>query len=116
VAMAERETLVSTEMPLAKSRISSAGPNPALPTTKPSLRNKMIPRMVNTLGVKTPAKVPRVPLGAGISRWLRGGLELLVFFIYEKVFLSRKYEIFKTRNLSFHFFGQHDIAGGIRQF
>ena len=63
--MAERETLVSTEMPLAKSRISSAGPNPALPTTKPSLRNKMIPKMVKTLGVKTPAKVPRVPPGAG---------------------------------------------------
>jgi hypothetical protein len=56
--MAEREMLVRTEMPLARSRIIRARPRPALPTTKPSRMNKMMPRMVKMLGVNTPAKVP----------------------------------------------------------
>jgi hypothetical protein len=65
VAMADRETLVNTDMPLASSRINRAWPRPALPTTNPNRKNNIIPRIVKILGVKTPAKVPRVPWGAG---------------------------------------------------
>ena len=59
--MAEREMLVRTEIVLARSRIRRASPSPALPTTNPILKNRMMPRMVRMLGVKTPAKVPSVP-------------------------------------------------------
>ena len=48
-------------MPFASSKIISALFSPALPTTNPSRKKKMIPRMVRILGVNTPAKVPNVP-------------------------------------------------------
>jgi len=41
--------------------IIKARARPALPTTYPSLRKRMIPSIVRILGVKTPPKVPRVP-------------------------------------------------------
>jgi hypothetical protein len=50
----------------------------------------MIPKMVKTLGVKTPAKVPRVPVGAGISRWLRAAFERELFSICQRDKTSRK--------------------------
>ncbi len=60
VAMAEREKLVRIEMRLARPMMTNARPRPALPTTYPSRKNRMIPRIVRMLGVKTPGKVPRV--------------------------------------------------------
>ncbi len=68
--MADSENEVSTDMPLAKARINSARPSPALPTTYPRRRKRMMPRMVRMLGVNTPAKVPSVPVGC----FLRFGL------------------------------------------
>ena len=62
VAIAESEMLVKTEMPVARASITSARANPALPTTKPSRRKRMMPRMVSTLGVNAPPKVPNPAL------------------------------------------------------
>jgi hypothetical protein len=56
--MADNETLVRTELALASASISNARVRPALPTTNPRRRKKMIPRMVKTLGVNTPPNVP----------------------------------------------------------
>ena len=55
------EKVVRMEMPFASSKIMRALLSPALPTTNPSRKKRMIPRMVRTLGVNTPAKVPSVP-------------------------------------------------------
>ena len=58
--------LVRTEIALAIKMMSSARPRPASPTTKPTLKKRMMPRMVRMLGVKTPEKVPR-PLGCACA-------------------------------------------------
>ena len=47
---------------MAMTMMSNALAIPDSPTTQPIRRNRMIPRMVRTLGVKTPAKVPKRPL------------------------------------------------------
>jgi hypothetical protein len=52
---------VSTEMALANPIMTRARAKPAFPTTHPSLKKSMIPRMVKTIGVKAPGKVPGVP-------------------------------------------------------
>jgi GNAT superfamily N-acetyltransferase len=62
--VADSERLVSTEMPFAGARITSARPRPASPTTKPRRRTRMMPRMVRMLGVNTKPNVPRVPVCA----------------------------------------------------
>ena len=43
---------------LASSTISTVSGRPTLPTTQPKRRYMMRPRMVSTLGVNTPRKVP----------------------------------------------------------
>ena len=61
--MADRDKAVRTEIALARAIMINARPRPALPTTYPSRRNRMIPRIVRMLGVNTPAKVPSFPAG-----------------------------------------------------
>ena len=58
--MAESESEVSSVMLLAMTRMIKACRSPALPTTQPVRRNMITPRMVSTLGVKTPPKVPNL--------------------------------------------------------
>jgi len=58
VAIADKEKVVRTEMPLARANMIRVRPRPALPTTKPKRRKRIIPRIVRILGVNTPAKVP----------------------------------------------------------
>jgi len=59
--MAASETLVSREMEVASARMARAPWSPPLPTTKPVRRNRIRPRIVRMLGVKTPPKVPSEP-------------------------------------------------------
>jgi hypothetical protein len=59
VATADNDIAVTIEIAPDSPIISNARPRPALPTTKPRRRNRMIPRIVRMLGVNTPAKVPR---------------------------------------------------------
>jgi hypothetical protein len=48
---------------LASSTTSSVTGRPRLPTTHPKRRYMMRPRIVSTLGVKTPRKVPNLRAG-----------------------------------------------------
>ena len=64
VAIADKDKLVRTEIAVARESIRIACPSPADPTTEPRRLKRMIPRIVRTLGVKTPLKVPRL----GFSR------------------------------------------------
>ena len=68
-------------MSVASVSIMSARPRPALPTTKPRRRNRMIPRMVRTLGVKTPPNVPN-PALRRTSRLPVGGCFLATVPLY----------------------------------
>ncbi len=60
VVIDDMERPVSAVMPTAIRMISQAPIRPALPTTQPSRRNMITPRMVSSVGVKTPAKVPNL--------------------------------------------------------
>ena len=66
VAIADREMLVSIDMAFGKASMISAFPNPALPTTNPSLMKSMMPNMVRMLGVKTPENVPNFPAAKNV--------------------------------------------------
>ena len=46
--------LVRTDISVARPSMNRAWGRPTLPTTKPRRRKKMMPRIVSTLGVKTP--------------------------------------------------------------
>ena len=61
VAMDDSESPVSSEIAFAMPMMMSAPVRPAWPTTQPVLRKRMMPRMVSTLGVNTPANVPKRP-------------------------------------------------------
>ena len=61
VEIADRENVVRMEMPLANSKIMRALFSPAPPTTNPSRKKRIMPRMVRMLGVNTPEKVPNSP-------------------------------------------------------
>jgi hypothetical protein len=63
--------VVRTEITLARPMIISARPKPAFPTTYPSLRKRIMPRMVRTLGVNTPENVPRVPVRGVMDNFWR---------------------------------------------
>jgi len=56
--MADREVVVSIETRLAMVTRISTFPRPACPTVYPILKNRIIPRMVRILGVKTPGNIP----------------------------------------------------------
>ena len=71
--MAASESDVSTEMRFASRITTSMRPSPAFPTTKPSRKKRMIPRIVRMLGVKTPAKEVVVLLSRA------GGASILSF-------------------------------------
>jgi hypothetical protein len=58
VVMEERDRAVNAIMRKEMSMMSQAPRRPAFPTTHPSRRYMMTPRMVRSVGVKTPAKVP----------------------------------------------------------
>ena len=58
VVMEDIDKAVQNEMLLAIRMIAMAPSIPALPTTQPSLKYIIIPRMVRTFGVKTPPKTP----------------------------------------------------------
>ena len=62
VAIAASEMLVRIEMIFARQMMSRARPKPALPTTYPNRKKRIMPSIVRMLGVNTPGKVPRVPL------------------------------------------------------
>ena len=69
VAIADSETLVSTEIAFAARMINSARHRPAAPVTKPRRRKRMMPRIVRMLGVNTPPKVPNaLPFAAVDAR------------------------------------------------
>jgi hypothetical protein len=79
VAIADSDRLVRIEIALAISTMTSARFSPAAPTTKPTRRKRMMPRIVNTLGVKTPAKVPsfpRVGLNEAVRPELRSSADM----------------------------------------
>ena len=61
VAIDESESPVRNEIAFASRMIASAPHSPACPTTHPVRRKRMIPRIVRTFGVKTPANVPKRP-------------------------------------------------------
>ena len=50
--------LVRTDISVARPSMNRAWGRPTLPTTKPRRRKKMMPRIVSTLGVKTPPNQP----------------------------------------------------------
>ena len=58
VATADADNAVMKVIELASSTTSSVTGRPRLPTTHPKRRYMMRPRIVSTLGVKTPSKVP----------------------------------------------------------
>src|SRR5690606_8807276 len=58
VEIADNDRLVSNVIEFAISRMISASFNPACPTTQPVRRNMITPRIVSTLGMNTPPKVP----------------------------------------------------------
>ena len=64
VEIEERDRPVKNEMILAKTTMANAPQRPTWPTTQPILRNKMMPRIVKTLGTKTPENMPKRPLDA----------------------------------------------------
>ena len=49
---------VAPVMAKASTMMRAAPPRPALPTTQPSRRNRMTPRIVSSVGVNTPPNVP----------------------------------------------------------
>ena len=55
--MAERESVVRIVIALLANTIPKAAKTPALPTTTSKRKNMMTPKIVNTQGVNTPAKV-----------------------------------------------------------
>ena len=59
VAIADIEKPVASVIRFAMTIIISAFVRPALPTTQPTLKKRMMPRIVKTLGTKTPPKVPK---------------------------------------------------------
>jgi hypothetical protein len=58
VAIADRLSAVMKVMALASTTISSVRTRPTWPRTQPKRRYIMTPRMVRSVGVKTPRKVP----------------------------------------------------------
>jgi len=88
--MADKERVVKIEMPLARHRIISARPNPAEPTTNPRRKKKMIPSIVRMLGVKTPAKVPRVPVFATGSDFLHVSFSISLPYLKESFYVSHR--------------------------
>ena len=54
---------VATVMLKANTMMPQAPSKPALPTTQPSRRYMMTPRMVSNVGVNTPPKVPNFFMG-----------------------------------------------------
>src|SRR6056297_1201044 len=66
VALAERDSPVRNEIAFASRVMASAPHSPACPTTHPVRKNRMMPRIVRTFGVKTPANVPNRP-AAGVN-------------------------------------------------
>ncbi len=58
VAIADADNAVMKVIELASSTTSRVTGRPRLPTTHPKRRYMMRPRIVSTLGVKTPSKVP----------------------------------------------------------
>ena len=58
VATADADSAVMKVIELASSTTSRVTGRPRLPTTQPKRRYMIRPRMVSTLGVKTPRKVP----------------------------------------------------------
>ena len=85
--MAESEMLVMTEIALARAIITRARASPALPTTYPSLRNRIIPRMVRMLGVKTPANVLKSPFETWESELFCMSL-LIIFYKSSAIFFD----------------------------
>ena len=69
VAMAEALSPVMKVIPLAIVRISNVPGRPALPSTQPNRRYIMTPRIVRTLGVNTPRKVPNFCCVWGEDIW-----------------------------------------------
>jgi hypothetical protein len=71
VATVASEMLVRTDTVVASARMTRARTRPTDPTTYATRRKRTSPRIVRTLGVKTPPNVPSVPVGsAGDSaRW-----------------------------------------------
>jgi hypothetical protein len=63
VATADADSAVMKVIELASSTTSSVTGRPRLPTTHPKRRYMMRPRIVSTLGVKTPRKVPNLRAG-----------------------------------------------------
>ena len=59
VAMDESESPVRNEIAFASRMMTSAPHSPACPTTQPVRRKRMMPRIVSTFGVNTPANVPK---------------------------------------------------------
>ena len=58
VAMEDSESPVAAVIPLARRMMQIPPSSPVLPTAQGSRRNMITPRMVSSVGVKTPAKVP----------------------------------------------------------
>ncbi len=69
VAIDESDRPVRNEIAFAIRMMTRAPHSPAWPTTHPVRRKRMMPRMVSTLGVNTPANVPNRAVDvAGASR------------------------------------------------
>ena len=77
---------ILTTRDLAKTIITIAPNNPALPTTHPRRRYIITPRMVSTSGVKTPAKVPNRPFKDSAS--LSDGLIFEIIFFIKSCIVS----------------------------
>jgi hypothetical protein len=65
VASADALSAVTKVTVLASSTMSSVSGRPTFPTTQPKRRYMIRPRIVSTLGVKTPRKVPNFCTGSG---------------------------------------------------